>query len=80
MEKIKAWREFFSQEAKVDLGPPLQATTMQEGKLKLKIPRAITYQIMARGRLSLIRNIQGVRPNIDDVRRWKNSNGSYRGA
>lgn len=67
MEKLKAWRELFSQEAKADLGPPLRAMATQEGKLKWKIPQAVTYQTAARGRLSLIGKIQGARPNIDDV-------------
>ena len=64
------WRDLFTQEAKLASGPPLCATMENDGKLKLKIPKAITDQTADRGRLSLVGKVHGARPNIDDVRKW----------
>lgn len=70
MEKPKPWREMFSQNAKIYIGPPLWAMVTKDGKLKLKVPQAITDQTATRGKLSLIGKVQGAISNIDDVQRW----------
>lgn len=45
----------------------------------MKFPHSIIDQTTKRGRLSLIDKVQGVRPNIDDIRRWEKLKWKLRG-
>lgn len=53
--------------------PPQEAMTKEDENLYLKIPYEIIDQIAERGKFNLVGKLQGIRPNIDLVRRWENT-------
>lgn len=55
---------------KMILGLPLKVIVEKNEKLIPRILKAVANQMMKRGHLSLVGKVQGMRPNIDDVRKW----------